>query len=105
MSSATDWDVESGAGLPLDPGIKPYVIALRSAGIETFESCQGGEGHAFSEPTIRFYGGTSEGFKAFAAAKERGLPAFKVRLSYTVVDGMLTGPWWEMVFSHRAPIA
>ncbi len=30
---------------PLDPGIADYVIALREAGIETFESCEGGPGH------------------------------------------------------------
>ena len=26
----------------LDPGIEPYVEALNSAGVETFESCEGG---------------------------------------------------------------
>jgi hypothetical protein len=89
--------------MDLDPGIRPYVLALREAGIETFESCQGGEGHAFPEPTIRFHGGIGEGFKAFGVARERGLPVFKVRLSYTVQDGVLTGPWWEMVFATKAP--
>jgi hypothetical protein len=90
---------EPGADLPLDPGIRGYVLALRSGGIETFESCQGGEGHAFKEPTIRFHGGMAAGFKAFAVAKEFGLPVYKVRLSYSVEDGFLTGPWWEIVFS------
>ena len=32
------------------------------AGIETFESCPGGPGHAYAEPTVRFYGDRSEGF-------------------------------------------
>lgn len=90
---------EPATDLPLDEGIRPYVLALRSGGIETFESCEGGDGHAFTEPTIRFHGGVSEGFKAFAVAKQLGLPVFKVRLSYTVADGILTGPWWEMVFA------
>ena len=93
---------EPGADMPLDAGIREYVLALRSGGIETFESCEGGEGHAFTEPTIRFHGGVGEGFRAFAVAKECGLPVFKVRLSYTVNDGILTGPWWEMVFATRA---
>lgn len=85
--------------MPLDAGIRDYVLALRSGGIETFESCEGGKGHAFPEPTIRFHGGISEGFKAFAVANQLALPVFKVRLSYTVLDGVLTGPWWEMVFA------
>jgi hypothetical protein len=85
----------------LDPGIRAYVIALRAGGIETFESCEGGDGHAFPEPTVRFHGGAAEGFKAFAVARERGLPVFKVRLSYTVDDGFLKGPWWEMVFATK----
>jgi hypothetical protein len=89
---------EPVTNLPLDAGIRRYVLALRAGGIETFESCQGGTGHAFPEPTIRFHGGSGEGFRAFAVATEMGLPVLKVRLSYSVDDGMLTGPWWEMVF-------
>jgi len=85
--------------MPLDAGIRDYVLTLRSGGIETFESCEGGSGHVFPEPTVRFHGGVSEGFRAFAVAKQYGLPVFKVRLSYTVLDGILTGPWWEMVFA------
>jgi len=90
---------EPATDLPLDPGIREYVLVLRSGGIETFESCEGGSGHAFPEPTIRFHGGIGEGFKAFGIAKDYGLPVLNVRLSYTVIDGVLTGPWWEMVFS------
>jgi hypothetical protein len=85
--------------LPLDPGIRRYVLALRAAGVETFESCQGGDGHAFPEPTVRFHGGPAEGYKAFAAARELALPVLHLRLSYAVHDGILTGPWWEMVFA------
>lgn len=55
-------------GEDLDPGILPLVIVLRDAGMETYESCQGGEGHAYPEPTIRFHGDRSEGHKALAAA-------------------------------------
>ncbi len=37
---------------PLDPGISEFVAVLQSKGVETYESCQGGDGHAFFEPTI-----------------------------------------------------
>jgi hypothetical protein len=49
---------------PLDEGIAPMVAALAEAGIETFESCEGGLDHAYPEPTVRFHGGRAEGFRA-----------------------------------------
>lgn len=60
--------------LGLDPGIVDFVRFLQEAGIETTESCQGGEGHAFPEPTVRFNGDNSEGFKALAATMQAQLP-------------------------------
>lgn len=36
----------------LDPGIAGAVRVLMVAGIHTFESCEGGAGHAYPEPTI-----------------------------------------------------
>lgn len=85
----------------IDPGIKPHVIALREAGIETFESCQGGQGHAFHDPTVRFHGDRSEGFRAFAAMTQCGLPVAELRRVWPINDGEPTGPWWELTFSDR----
>ena len=48
----------------LDPGIASFVEVLRHHGIETFESCEGGEGHSFREPTIRFDGTAANGYRA-----------------------------------------
>lgn len=92
-------EFEPATDMPLDLGIRRYVLALRSGGVETFESCEGGDGHAFPEPTVRFHGGPAEGYKAFGVARELGLPVLHLRLSYAVHDGILTGPWWEMVFA------
>lgn len=89
--------------LELDPGIRRAVLILRGAGVETFESCQGGPGHAMPEPTIRFHGSAWAGHSAFAAAMEAGLPVLAVRRSYSVVDGCLEGPWWEMTFRTTDP--
>lgn len=50
--------------LELDAGIRRAVLVLRSAGIETFESCQGGPGHAFPDPTVKFHGSAWEGYRA-----------------------------------------
>jgi len=83
---------------PLDPRISREVIVLKQAGIETFESCEGGEGHAYAEPTVRFHGGKSEGFKALAVALENGLQVSELRRAWPIIDNEPTGPWWEMTF-------
>jgi hypothetical protein len=77
----------------LDAGIAPYVEVLRSVGVETFESCEGGEGHCFPEPTIRFAGQRSEGFRALVRA---------IRRYRAVNDGEPCGPDWEMAFWRPA---
>lgn len=84
--------------LQLDLGIKQYVEALHAAGIETYESCEGGEGHAFAEPTIRFHGDRHEGFRALAIASSYGFPVDSIRRTWPIVDGEPTGPCWEMTF-------
>lgn len=81
---------------PLDPGINDAVIALRSHGVETFESCQGGDGHAYPEPTVRFHGDREEGFRALSAAMKSGLRVSELRRVWIVQDDEPTGPWWEL---------
>lgn len=83
---------------PLDEGVRHYVETLNDAGIETFESCEGGEGHAFLEPTIRFHGGHSEGFRALAIAQTHALPVHALRRVWSLIDGEPTGPHWELTF-------
>ena len=82
----------------IDAGIRGVVEALRAGGVETFESCQGGAGHAYPEPTVRFMGGQAEGFRAFALAVDAGLPVAELRRVWPINDGEPTGPWWEMTF-------
>lgn len=88
---------------PLDPGIAPAVEALRSVGVETFESCQGGPGHAFPEPTVRFHGHRGDGLRALAAALEAGFSVAALRRVWDVVEGEPTGPHWEIVLHEAAP--
>lgn len=87
--------------MPLDAGIAQAVHILRAGGIETYESCEGGDGHAFPEPTVRFFGGPGEGFRAYAIAVQHGLPVYGIRRLWTIDDGELTGPVWEIVFRDR----
>lgn len=87
---------------PLDPGIAKAVEVLRKAGVETFESCDGGEGHAYPEPTVRFHGNRAEGMYALAAVLNAGLRVYNLRRIWRIEDGEPTGPWWEMTFLLEA---
>jgi len=91
---------------PLDPGIADAVMALRRAGVETFESCEGGPGHAYAEPTVRFHGQRPEGFRALAAAMQAGLRVAGLRRVWPINEGEPTGPWWELVFApHQGRVS
>jgi hypothetical protein len=81
---------------PLDEGIRDTVLTLVANGVETFESCEGGDGHSFPEPTVRFEGSSSEGLRALSVALENGLPVAELRRTWGVVDGVIHGPWWVM---------
>jgi hypothetical protein len=85
---------------PLDKGIARAVNILMDEGIQTFESCEGTPGHAYPEPTIRFYGERAEGFRALAIAMRYGLRVTSLRRVWPVNDGEPTGPSWELVFAR-----
>ncbi len=90
---------ETGLDLPLDVGIADAVRILHSAGVETFESCQGGDGHAYPEPTVRFHGDQSEGFRALGIAMQAGLAVAYLRRMWSINDNEPTGPYWEIVLA------
>jgi hypothetical protein len=84
---------------PLDSGIQDAVLTLQGAGVETFESCEGGSGHAYPEPTVRFHGDQAEGLRALAVAMKAHLPVRELRRVWPVLHNEPTGPWWELTFS------
>jgi hypothetical protein len=89
---------------PLDPLIAQIVHALNAAGVDTFESCQGGPGHCEPEPMVRFHGDAAAGMVALSAAMQAGLPVAELRRQWWVLDGEVTGPYWVMTFKlspHR----
>lgn len=87
---------------PLDEGIARFVVILNEAGIETYESCEGGTGHAYPVPTVRFHGERSEGFRALAVALQHALPVQDLRRIWNIIDGEPVGPHWEMTFHKKA---
>jgi hypothetical protein len=83
---------------PLDPGIERAVHILLDNGVETYESCQGGEGHSSPYPVVRFYGQRAEGIRALSVALMYELPVFALHRVWRVEDGEPTGPQWELEF-------
>ncbi|HEV2674176.1 MAG TPA: hypothetical protein VGV37_06500 [Aliidongia sp.] len=94
--------LESFGWPELDDGIRHFVCVLRSQGIETFESCQGGKGHCYAEPTIAFHGDQAEGPRAVAVALTYGLPVVGLRRTWEVRSGEMIGPQWEVTFQMKA---
>jgi hypothetical protein len=88
----------------LDRGIEHYVLVLREHGIDTCQSCQGGPGHTYLEPTIEFRGGQAEGPRAIAVALTHGFPIATLRREWRVSGGELIGPIWTMTFRLRADL-
>jgi hypothetical protein len=74
------------------------VKVLRDGGVETYESCQGGTGHSYVEPAVRFFGGHQAGYQAVGVAMTFGLPIRDLRRFWTCRDGELVGPYWELTF-------
>ena len=87
----------------LDPGIECAVEVLRVNGVETVQSCEGGEGHAFPVPTVQFTGHYSEGLRALSVALENGLPVASLRRTWNMSENSLEGPLWEITFYKKIP--
>jgi len=70
----------------IDDGIKKAVIILRENDFETFASCQGGEGHCYEDPTIRFYGNEFDLIRAWETCTLNGLEVFEAKRVFRKVD-------------------
>jgi hypothetical protein len=85
----------------IDAGIRDELRVLVESGVATFESCQGGQGHPFPEPTIRFFGQRAEGFRALGIALQSGLRVTELRRYWSIEDREPVGPHWEMIFRTK----
>jgi hypothetical protein len=86
----------------LDRGIAAAVERLQASGIETFQSCEGGPGHARAEPTISFHGTPEAGWRAVAICIAYRLPIRSLCRVWDVLDtNEPTGPHWEITFRER----
>ena len=89
----------------LDEGIEGAVLLLMAHGVETYESCEGGEGHAYPEPTICFYGPRPEGLRALAIARTYGLPVKELRRFWRMDDDEPVGPDWQITLWRASPLS
>ena len=85
----------------LDPKIAEVVRVLQANGVETIQSCQGGQGHSYHLPTVEFRGVLGEGMRALGIALIYGMPVTSLRKEWTIIDKEPTGPIWAMEFNPR----
>jgi hypothetical protein len=85
----------------LDNGIRRAVRVLIENGVEAFESCEGGPGHSYTEPTVRFDGALNAGWHAIGICLAFGLPVLALRRIWPVIRNEPTGPFWEIVFREQ----
>jgi len=84
----------------LDRGIRFAVRVLHAAGFDTCQSCEGGKGHAYDQPTVEMVasGDDSAGFGALAALQAYGLPVDAVAIQWPVRNGLPYEKNWRITF-------
>ena len=63
--------------------------SFNDAGIQTAESCEGGEGHAYKKPTVVLIGGSAVGWRALAVCKDLRFPVRSLERIWFIRDGGL----------------
>jgi hypothetical protein len=89
----------------LDVGIRFPVKVLHAKGIETGQSCQGGDGHSYDRPTIDLRDGGSRplGFAALAALEDYGLRVRDISLVWTIDKGIPVDNFWRITLRQAWP--
>ena len=85
----------------LDPGICRAVRILSEGGFYTIESCEGGPGHSYPEPTVKFSGTPATGWKALGLLLDHALPVRRIGQMWTFENGQPVGPDWIVTFYRR----
>ena len=70
----------------LDPLIRPVVELLNAHGFKTYESCQGGEGHCYQEPTVRFFGSEFDLIRAYEICKCYNINVYEAKRVFIKED-------------------
>jgi hypothetical protein len=91
--------------MALDSGISYPVRLLRDHGLDTCQSCEGGDGHAYHEPTIELYAGSddSEGFRALAVLQTHGIDVARIAIVWECKNGLPYQRVWSIELRRAYP--
>jgi len=88
----------------IDAGIKDVVLMLNANGFNTIESCQGGQGHCFSDATVRFLGDEFDLIRAYELCKLNNINVYEAKRVYrktTVYNNDIElGENWDKPFNE-----
>jgi hypothetical protein len=96
LQSDWHWAEERFSSEPMDPGIICAVRIFQEHGIETCQSCQGGEGHSYEWPTVDIYRAP---WKALDIANDFALPVTRISEQFGIADGRPVEHFWRIEFS------
>ncbi len=84
----------------IDKGIRFAVRVLNAKGIDTQQSCQGGKGHAYNQPSVDIPAtdDDAKGFAALSALRDYGLPVQEVSIIWPVSGSLPTEKFWRVTF-------
>jgi hypothetical protein len=88
----------------IDPDIAPALHALADYEIDTFSSCQGGDGHAHLMPVILFHGDENAGLYAVWLLEAAGFRVWELSRRWSLDHGMPRQPYWEVVMRSLEPM-
>lgn len=91
-----DWAIEHFGGEPLDVGIIRIVRILKEEGIETQQSCEGGEGHSYDWPSVDVSG---QPWRALDLCNTYGLPVHQISELHRIEQGNPVEHFWRLEFS------
>lgn len=82
----------------LDKGIRFAVRVLHAKGFETCQSCQGGKGHCYREPTIDLIstGDDAWGLAAVSALQDYGISVTDVSITWRIRNGLPCERIWRI---------
>ncbi len=89
----------------LDSGIRFVVRVLHANGIDTQQSCQGGEGHCYLQPTVDVPGlpWDAVGFRVLSCLAGYGLPVDALNYHWPVMHGIPYEAFWRITFFKQMP--
>lgn len=70
----------------VDEGIREIVEVLNKHGFDTWESCEGGEGHCCDKPMIRFRGNEFDLIRAFRLCENYGFDLLQANRVYGMTE-------------------